>query len=92
MSEVYWTFWLSRNRTNGVLESKVDVWLERPERLRFGDGDVQWVVLDEGKHTAHYTRWTLDQARAEVGNGVPQTDLELLYVERDPKPIEQEAA
>lgn len=71
----------------------VDIWLSKPERLRFADGDVQWVVLDaEVAMKAHYGRWTIEQAKHEVGNGAPDTDRELLYVERDLAPLEKEAA
>lgn len=75
-------FWISRNRVAGEISIKVDVWQQRPERLRFADGDVQWVVLDEGSASAHLTRWSIEHARLEVGNGVPETDRELLCVDR----------
>jgi len=76
----YRTYWLSRNRLAGELSNKVDIWLAVPERLRFADGDVQWVVLGEARHTAHYGRWSLEQAHHEVAAGVPATDRELLRV------------
>jgi hypothetical protein len=76
----YRTYWLSRNRLDGELSNKIDIWLTPPERLRFADGDVQWVVLGELRHVAHYGRWTLEQAEHEVGPGVPDTDRELLRV------------
>jgi hypothetical protein len=84
----YRTYWLTRNRFNGVLSEKVDIWLSAPHRIPFQDGDVHWVGLSEvpdgaeetGGTTTHFGRWTLEQARHEVGGGVPATDIECLRV------------
>lgn len=81
------TYWLTRNRLNGELSEKVDVWLSEPHRIAFEDGDVHWVGLSavsddgaEGGTSTHFGRWTVEQARHEAGNGVPATDRECLRV------------
>lgn len=77
------TYWLTRSRLNGELSGKVDIWLSRPDRIRFDDGDVHWIALtplsedaSEGGQSTHYGRWTIAEAHAQIGNGVPATDLE----------------
>lgn len=78
------TFWLSRNRLNGTLADKVDIWLQRPERIEFNNGDVQWLALDaEDAYTAesaHYGRWTIARAHIECGPGIPANERECLKV------------
>lgn len=84
----YRTYWLTRNRLDGELSGKVDVWLSVPHRVRFEDGDVHWIGLtdvpddaaDTGGTSTHYGRWTVEEARHHAGNGVPMTDLECLRV------------
>lgn len=85
------TYWLTRNRLEGVLSGRVDIWLARPDRIALPDGDVQWLALEEMpssvgpngevvEESAHYGRWTVDRARLEVRGGVPDTDRECLKV------------
>lgn len=89
------TYWLTRNRDRGVLSSEVDVWLSEPLAVRFEDRDVHWIGLtdvlagteDTGGTSTHYGRWTVEQARQEVGNGVPATERECVCV--GPKPETQ---
>lgn len=88
----YATYWLTRNRLNGELSSKVDIWLVRPDRLRFADGDVHWLALEPGGESAHYGRWTLAQAHFEVGAGVPETDRECLRVGDDAAAVVEDVA
>lgn len=81
------TYWLTRNRLNGEISIKVDIWLVRPDRLRFKDGDVHWIALSPGdaeaSSKAHFGRWTLDRAKHEAGPGTPDTDMECVRVGHD---------
>ncbi len=73
---VYVTYWMTRNSSQGLISSIVDVWTKRPDRT-YSDGEVVWINYMEG---AYWGRWTLDQAYAQVRGGVPDTDRECLRV------------
>ncbi|MGN6106825.1 MAG: hypothetical protein ACTHU0_17080 [Kofleriaceae bacterium] len=87
-SSRYLTYWLTRNRVNGVLSPWVDIWLARPNRAAFPDGDVFWIALLPSTETAHHGRWTHEEARREVGNAVPETDLECVRVGNEPSEVQ----
>lgn len=76
-----WQYWLTRNRVDGQLSSRVDVWLSRPSRSVTDDGDVYWFVHGEGAEREHFTRWTIARATREVGGGIPDTDRECTVVD-----------
>lgn len=83
--QAYATYWMTRDRTDGALDDMVDVWIERPDRLQFSDGDVLWITpvnksADVRTKSALYGTWTLDQARTQVGDGVPEDDRQCLRI------------
>lgn len=85
------TYWLSRNRDRDGLAAKIDIWLQRPQRISFVDGDVHWLALDncddaEQSESAHYGKWTVGEAMHWVGNGYPETDRECIRVGLEPAP------
>lgn len=73
-------YWLTRNRLEGELSSRIDVWVELPDREEEDDDNVFWFVHGEDAQRAHYARWTIDRARREVGNGIPDTDRECVAI------------
>ena len=78
------TIWLVRDRVCGDL-GEVDVWVIKPERQRFDDGDVMWHApdWDQDSNDCIITSWSLEEARRYVGNGVPENDRECLRVGAD---------
>lgn len=84
----YATYWVTRERRSGKLADRVEVWLVRPERLRFDDGDVMWIaprrLVDMGP--TYYGEWSLEQALKNMGPGYPGTDRECVRVGEDDSP------
>jgi hypothetical protein len=85
MAQGYATYWLTRDTLDGGLTSYVEVWLVRPNREQEGDR-VIWSRPEElaPEVQALYSRWTLDEAYAEVRGGVPSNDRECLRVGPEP--------
>lgn len=71
-------YWLTRDTVEGALADRVEVWLARPTRLRFLDGDTMWIApLDAvDREATYWGEWSLDQARSVVGPGAPDNDRE----------------
>lgn len=84
------TFWVTRGRTGGELDDRLEVWAVRPQRIRCDDGDVMWLAPDEhlmgiARSEAWIDAWTPGEAQLKIGNGYPGTDLECVRV--GPEPI-----
>lgn len=77
------SYWLTRASEAGVLLNRIDIWLLRPERVRLPDGDVHWLALDDQGESVHTGHWTVDEARKQVGWGVPDNDRECTRVGRE---------
>ena len=78
-------FWLTRDRVGGDLADEVEVWVVRPERHQSEDGDVIWLapfeyLAGELDGDTHVDDWSLDEARREIGSGIPETDRECVRV------------
>jgi len=75
------SYWVTRNTTDGVLANTVEIWVARPERMRFDDGDVMWMgslsKIDE--ESAWYDEWTLARCLKEC-RVLPDTDREVIRV------------
>ena len=80
-------FWLTRDRCEGELSASVEVWVHKPETLRYADGDVTWIaplhVVD--RRATYYGCISVALAKQELGNGVPASERECLHVERGPR-------
>jgi len=72
-------YWITRNRTNGVLEDKVEVWLTKPDLRRFEDGDVMWLpdLSAVDAEITYFAEWSLDRCIKECGP-IPETERECL--------------
>lgn len=77
-------FWLTRDRSEGELSDLVEIWLCRPEAIRYSDGDVTWIApLDAvDRVTTFAGTVTVALATLELGNGVPASERECLRVGR----------
>lgn len=77
-------FWLTRDRTDGVLSDFVEIWLARPERQRHVEGDVLWIaplnVVD--RKTTFFGELALKEAVTQFGNSVPLTDGECIRIDK----------
>lgn len=80
-------FWMTRNTTDGVLASTCEIWVARPERMRFDDGDVMWMgslsKIDE--ESAWYDEWTIAKCEKEC-RVTPDNDREVIVVGIPPAP------
>jgi hypothetical protein len=72
-------FWLTRDKKNGELSSKVEVWLVKPDLHRFDDGDVMWLpplnIIDD--MPSNFGEWTVERCMKEV-YVYPATERECL--------------
>jgi hypothetical protein len=79
--EIPGPYWLTRDKEDGVLSDKVQVWLIKPDLERFDDGDVMWLpnldVVDT--ETTHYAEWTIGKCLKEC-YVYPETERECLKV------------
>ena len=87
-------FWLTRDRIGGELVDSVEVWVVRPERHLAEDGDVMWLapfeyLAGELDGDTHVDDWSLDEARREIGNGIPEGDRECVRVGHEPHAAER---
>lgn len=78
----YLTYWATRERKGGKLSDKIEIWLVRPERIRFTDGDVMWLAPADaiGLRDTFYGEWSVDEALKNIGPGYPATDRECVVV------------
>lgn len=74
-------YWITRDKRNGVLSDIVEVWLVKPDLMRFEDGDVMWLPSLEyvDTETTHFAEWSLDKCRKEVYT-IPETERECLAI------------
>lgn len=79
--EIAGPYWITRNRTMGVLEDTVEVWLTKPDLRRFDDGDVMWLpnLQSMDSEVSYFAEWTLDQCRRRC-LVVPETERECIRV------------
>jgi hypothetical protein len=75
--------WLSRDRLDGRLSERVDVWGVRPQASRYDDGDVLWYAMVEAGQTALLARWTLGRAH-QVAGTVPDDERQVILVGSTP--------
>ena len=86
------TYWVSRGRTHGVLDSTVQVWAVRPEFVRCDDGDLFWIAPLEvvDKQDTLLGEWTIGEAMRFIHNGVPDDELQCLRVGPEPVVVASE--
>ena len=63
--------WVTRDTIGGRLSVEVNVWLARPDRIRYEDGTTVWYALP------HYARWSLVECEAVMGT-IPDDDRQCL--------------
>lgn len=71
-------YWLTRDKRNGVLLDKIEVWLAKPALHRFEDGDIMWLP-DLLESDSHYGEWTINQCLKEC-RVYPETERECIVV------------
>lgn len=72
-------FWATRDRDAGELSDEIEIWLVRPEMLRFADRDVTWIA-PLGEVDRRETRWgalSLERAYALLRT-LPDDELMLV--------------
>lgn len=74
-----WTYYISRNSENGVLDAEYDVWWKQPIRKNYGCC-VVWEAVDQNEtgHFRKHTKLELELERVTL----PDTDLELIVCQR----------
>jgi hypothetical protein len=81
------TYWVTRNTVEGVIANTVEIWIARPERMLFEDGDVMWMgslsKIDE--ESAWYDEWTIANCLKQC-RVIPDTDREVIVVGVAPLP------
>lgn len=90
------TFWVTRGRTGGELDDRLEVWAVRPQRFLSEDGDVMWLAPDDhlmgvARGDAFITDWSCGEAQLAIGNGYPDTDLECVRVGPEPVAVDERA-
>lgn len=84
MSDVFLpdVYWLTRDKLEGELSPRIDVWCIRPEFWGGENGDGTWLtpmkLID--KVEARLCSWSVAEAQRRVGNGVPESERECLRV------------
>jgi hypothetical protein len=78
LPEVYW---MTRDRINGRLLDKVDVWLVRPEQEDLGRGESWWRAPKDlvDKQDTFHASWTLAEAKRNART-IPETRMECIRV------------
>lgn len=72
-------FWLTRDKRDGILSTKVEVWLVQPELHRYEDGDVMWLppleIVDDGP--SNFGEWSIEKCLKECRT-YPETERECI--------------
>lgn len=72
------TYWLTRDKKEGMLSPEVEVWVSKPHRARFDDGDCMWLP-DIESVDAYFATWTTAESMQTV-HVYPETELECIRV------------
>ncbi len=74
-------YWLTRDKSDGILSETVEVWLSKPELRRFDDGDIMWMPnLDAvDSELTHYAEWTIAKCLKEC-HVYPETERECIVI------------
>lgn len=74
-------YWLTRNKTGGVLADNIEVWLVKPDLHRFEDGDIMWLANynDVDSRDTYFGEWTVAKCLKEC-YVYPETERECLKV------------
>lgn len=72
-------FWVTRGRDGGELCDEVEIWLVRPEMLRFADRDVKWIapLSEVDRRETLWGELALERAR-ELLRTLPDDELMLV--------------
>lgn len=77
-------YWLTRDRSEGELSVYLDIWLYRPEYLRYDDGDVTWIAPLElvDRAATFFGSIEFSDAYSQLGASVPDSERECVRVGR----------
>lgn len=71
--------WLTRGRTQGILDRTIEIWWTRPDRFEGTDEDVTYVGLLDDGGTSLFGRWTVGQCQREF-NTYPEDSRQVIFV------------
>lgn len=73
-------FWMTRSESGGVLSNRVELWVTKPDRYRYPDGDVEWLPPEGSDfYDSFHDEWTIEAAKLQY-TGAPDNSRECLKV------------